>query len=106
MNHRAPASTRGPDLGADMKTTTTRAGRLLATASLIATAVLVAACDLVVGPPVHDVGYEHNVGPATEPRTGGPHRSPSPGHATGAGATGDTSRGTAGRRTARSTPHG
>jgi hypothetical protein len=55
-----------------MKTTTTRAGRLLATASLIAAEVLVAACDLVVGPPVHDVGYEHNVGPATEPATGGP----------------------------------
>lgn len=54
-----------------MKTTTARARRVLA-GFLLATAGMAAACDLVVGPPVHDVGYEHNVGPATEPATGGP----------------------------------
>lgn len=69
--------------------TTTRAGRRLATGFLVATAVLVSACDLAVGPPVRDVGYEHNVGitPAPSPATAG--RSP----------------GTAGRRSARSIPH-
>ena len=46
-----------------MKTITARAGRLLATGAIVTTAVLVAGCDLVVGPPVHDIGYEHNVGP-------------------------------------------
>lgn len=67
---------------------TTRAGRRL-TGLLVATAVLVSACDLAVGPPVEDVGYEHSVGitPAPSPTTAG--RSP----------------GTAGRRSARSIPH-
>lgn len=61
---------------------TTRTGRVLATGSFLATAFFVSACDLAVGPPDQDVGYEHNVGPPTEGR----------------------SHGTAGRRSARSTP--
>ncbi|MFC7362016.1 hypothetical protein [Nocardioides astragali] len=61
-----------------MKTTTARARRVLATGFLLATAGMAAACDLVVGPPVRDVGYEHNVGPATEPLTGGPTPFPDP----------------------------
>ena len=63
--------------------TTAYARRLLVTGSLVVAASIVSGCELEVGPPVQDVGYEHNVGPAT----------------------GGRSSGTAGRRSARSTPH-
>ena len=44
--------------------TTKRTGRLLAAGALAATAVLfVSACDVTIGPPAQDVGYEQNVGP-------------------------------------------
>lgn len=54
---------------------TPRAGRLLAAGTLVVTPFLLAACDLSVGPPVQDIGYEHNVGPAKAPATGG-HKAP------------------------------
>ncbi len=66
-----------------MKTTDSRAGRLLAAGALVAIVLLVSACDLVVGPPVHDVGYEHNVGPATEPATYGHEPASDPGRESG-----------------------
>lgn len=63
-----------PEHGAVMKATR-RVGRLLAAGALVVTPLLVAACDLAVGPPVEDIGYEHHVGPAKAPATGG-HKSP------------------------------
>lgn len=41
---------------------TTRAGRALAAGSLVLGVLSVSACDLAVGPPVQDLGYEHSVG--------------------------------------------
>ena len=61
---------------------TAYARRVLVAASFVVAACVVSGCDLEVGPPVQDVGYDHNVGPATA----------------------GTSSGTAGRRSARSTP--
>lgn len=55
--------------------TSTCAGRVLATGAFVATAFLISACDLAVGPPVQDIGYDHNVGPAMGPATGG-HKLP------------------------------
>lgn len=55
--------------------TTQRARRLLTAGALVVTPFLVAACDLAVGPPVQDISYEHNVGPAKAPATGG-HKPP------------------------------
>ena len=54
---------------------TARTGRLLAACAVVVTSCLVTACDLEIGPPAQDVGYEHNVGPATGPPTGG-HKTP------------------------------
>lgn len=70
---------------------TPRAGRLVAAGALVVTSILAAGCDLTVGPPTQDIGYDHNVGPAKAPAT--------------VGATAGTSPGSAGRRSARSTPH-
>jgi len=57
-----------------MKTTTCVRG-VLAAGVFALTVFLAAGCDLAVGPPVQDIGYEHNVGPATPPATGG-HKTP------------------------------
>jgi hypothetical protein len=42
--------------------TPTRAGRALAAGGLVLGVLSVSACDLTVGPPVQDLGYEHSVG--------------------------------------------
>jgi hypothetical protein len=42
--------------------TATRAGRALGAGSLVLGVLSVSACDLPVGPPDRDIGYEHNVG--------------------------------------------
>ena len=86
-----------------MKTTRCVRG-VLAAGVFVLAAFFAAGCDLAVGPPVQDIGYEHNVGPATPPATGTRHL-PTRGRETGSGpATADRSSGTAGRRSARSTP--
>ena len=47
-----------------MKTTRCVRG-VLAAGVLVPAAFFAAGCDLAVGPPAQDIGYEHNVGPAT-----------------------------------------
>lgn len=46
-------------------------GAVVAATALVVTPFLISACDLAVGPPVQDIGYEHNVGPAMTPEPGG-----------------------------------
>ena len=65
----------------------TRARRALAVGTVAVVAFLGAGCDKV-GPPTQDIGFEHSVEPQKPATTAG------------------TSRGTAGRRSARSTPRG
>ena len=66
---------------------TTRTRRALAVGTVAVVAFLGSGCDKV-GPPTQDIGFEHSVEPQKPATTAG------------------RSRGTAGRRSARSTPRG
>jgi hypothetical protein len=82
---------------------------MAATAAIgLVAASSVAGCDVELGPPVQDVGYEHDVGPATPPGTEGSEPPPDslPSGEEKAGPTAGRSSGTAGRRSARSTRYG